>query len=111
MTRFAVQRHIVAGAPRRARWGKAKVCYWCGRSITYSDRPSPTQATREHLVPRADGGGGAANLATACLRCNNARNRDISWVPWKELPDALRRIGEPMRHTKDGRDYVKALRA
>lgn len=97
MTKFAVQRHIVAGAPKRARWGKAKQCYWCGISVTYSSVPSPTQATREHLVPRFDGGGMGSNIAVACLRCNNARRRDITWIPWRDVPIERRRVNVPMR--------------
>lgn len=108
MTRFAVQRHIVAGAPKRARWGRAKVCYWCGISVSYVKDNRPTMATREHLVPRADGGGMAGNIATACNRCNQARGRDLTWVPFRDLPSERRRVGVPMRW--NNATLVEALR-
>lgn len=110
MAKFSVQRHIVRGAPKRARWGKAKQCYWCGISVSYGIDNRPTQATREHLVPKSmEGGGGSTNIAVACKRCNSARGTDISWIPYRDIPMHLRVYAHPMRVT-NGHEYIPALK-
>lgn len=53
---------------------KADLCCWCGRK--------PITPTWEHIVPKADqGGGGYKNLTVACHKCNVARDR-TSIVLW-----------------------------
>lgn len=48
-------------------------CCYCGRR--FSDDPaSPQRATREHVIPKAQGGVGEwSNLVAACLDCNRKR--------------------------------------
>jgi 5-methylcytosine-specific restriction endonuclease McrA len=48
-------------------------CLYCGRRFT---RSGPTRPTLEHRKPRMDGGNDhVANLAAACLHCNQHRGR------------------------------------
>lgn len=86
---------------RRA-WGRAKTCCWCNITVSYykvpkGTRPRETAATREHIVPQADGGANGSNVRVACYRCNNARNRALDWILYADQPRDLRRTGQPMR--------------
>lgn len=60
-------------------------CYWCGKSVTLG-----VNATLEHVIPRSHGGSNrAANIVTACERCNAARADHPGPPPGidKPLPD------------------------
>jgi 5-methylcytosine-specific restriction endonuclease McrA len=59
-------------------------CHYCDEQMTmrnYHDLGvRPTDATIEHLVPRALGGGNALpNLVAACSRCNALGGRIDKW--------------------------------
>lgn len=95
--KFKAQRHFIAKALPKHRFGVAKKCYWCGVSLAYKGRFGPTHASREHLVPRFYGGKMGANIAAACHRCNQVRGHETDWVPWHGLPKETRRMGCPMR--------------
>lgn len=59
-------------------------CYWCGLPFTDAGVDS-YRRTREHLVPRARGGGGTAdNIAMAHALCNQKRGTSMDWVPFSE---------------------------
>lgn len=59
-------------------------CYWCGKILW------PKEATRDHKLPRTDGGGSAiANLVLACGPCNNFRG-DILFDDYEEMWKQLR---------------------
>lgn len=50
-------------------------CYWCGIQMNRIEH-HPKSATLDHLVRRADGGGGnAENLVVACRECNGKRGQ------------------------------------
>lgn len=56
-------------------------CYWCGCETTHYDgiEWKATDATIEHIIPLADGGGHTRdNLTCACARCNFGRG-DSNW--------------------------------
>jgi len=42
-------------------------CAYCGRNLT------PKTATKDHVVPRVQGGGDAGNILPACLICNRLK--------------------------------------
>lgn len=70
------------------RFGEARVCWWCGRRVFYGRdyRGDPTQATREHVVPKSIGGSGAKqNVVVACASCNSTRSSQTDWVPYIQL--------------------------
>ena len=51
-------------------------CHWCGEQMnsTFLD---PRSVTLDHVIPRADGGGGSTlNLVAACKECNERRGRE-----------------------------------
>lgn len=57
----------------------AFVCGYCGRDLRTA---SPRDLTLDHLLPRVAGGTNeAANLTTACLRCNSQR-QDRPWTDY-----------------------------
>ncbi len=57
-------------------------CYWCAKILW------PKEATRDHKLPRADGGGGAiANFVLACPSCNCQRGD----IPFEEFEDLWER--------------------
>lgn len=70
----------------RYRFGRAQHCFWCGVRVRYDGNPgTPDKATREHLLPRSQGGAWGVdgrNVVVACLRCNRERKTDIDWVPF-----------------------------
>lgn len=107
--RFAVLRALYR-APKRARWNETKRCYWCNRSVAYfyngGQLRRSARATREHIIPKSLGGGDGGNRVVACHRCNQARGRDLSWVPFKRLPSLIRKYAPLQR---DGDGYVEAL--
>ena len=75
------QRVTVAGAPALA--GK---CIHCNRRLVLRPDGEPvSQATIEHIVPRAHGGtDGLDNLAIACARCNAAKGHRHDHQPWSD---------------------------
>lgn len=100
--RFRDRRMLQPKADSHIRFGVAKRCCWCGISVAYKGkRNQPYQATREHIVPRSKGGGGARNIAVACRRCNTSRGTDSRWVFWRDIPQWLRKVGTPMRRVGD----------
>lgn len=57
-------------------------CFYCRRLMSFTqaiDHPEGRRITREHLIPRSQGGKGGANIVAACHRCNMDR-RDTSWL-------------------------------
>lgn len=97
--RFKAQRGIATKMaetlPTGARFGEAQVCWWCGRRVRYGRefRNTPTQATREHVVPRSLAGTGAgSNVVVACGQCNSTRRSDTDWVPYHRLADVATNI-------------------
>lgn len=49
-------------------WRKSsKVCFYCGQPLR------PGTATRDHVVPRSEGGGGGWNVVLACRPCNKRK--------------------------------------
>jgi 5-methylcytosine-specific restriction endonuclease McrA len=55
-------------------------CVWCGKAVGCTRLGLPSDATLDHLVPRAQGGGNRYwNLVTACRGCNS-RRRDMPAV-------------------------------
>lgn len=64
-------------------------CFYCdkGMSLPGSGMPANTQVTREHLMPKSQGGReGGPNLVAACYRCNQARGTQ----PWWEFLQHMR---------------------
>jgi 5-methylcytosine-specific restriction endonuclease McrA len=60
-------------------------CHYCGIPMTQRTiggaKARPTDATIEHLVPRALGGGNQLpNLVAACSRCNALGGRIDKWA-------------------------------
>lgn len=52
----------------------AKRCWYCGRS---------EQLTRDHVIPKAQGGQGGKNIMPACFECNQRKgNRDLIRYRW-----------------------------
>jgi hypothetical protein len=50
-------------------------CWWCGRS------PKDTARTREHLVPKSEGGlSTRENMRVACRGCNQRRGTERGWM-------------------------------
>lgn len=47
-------------------------CKYCG-CMTDLDIAGPTQATRDHVLPRAMGGKQSGNLVLACRLCNETK--------------------------------------
>lgn len=75
---------VVDEVRRKDGWRRSRRCYWCGWGVTYdrSQFNTPTQATREHLVPLSRGGSGShGNVVVACKSCNNARGNQTDWIP------------------------------
>ena len=71
---------------------KPSRCFWCGRQMawrTNSTTPRDTLATREHVKPRSQGGGGGANLVAACAACNQRRGTQMDWVPFRSGFEAM----------------------
>ena len=75
------------GNPKQKRKGLRLRCYWCNTPIRLIN-PNRDQhgrfpkngATREHLIPKSQGGGGGANIVFACRRCNTERGSDTTWA-------------------------------
>ncbi len=59
----------------------ATACWWCGRSLSHPQSPKDTARTREHLVPKSEGGRSTRdNLRVACRRCNQTRGVEAGWM-------------------------------
>ena len=57
------------------------VCHWCGLGFSGSD--PKLRRSREHLIPRSEGGGGLPdNIVAAHTICNTQRKSDTRWVPF-----------------------------
>lgn len=51
-------------------------CIYCNNkmSANHHDRDADNHATKEHILPRSEGGGNELfNIVLACRKCNNAR--------------------------------------
>jgi 5-methylcytosine-specific restriction endonuclease McrA len=83
--------HWIRDSKRRAIYARDGFrCLWCTRSV----EPG-VDATLDHFLPRAMGGGNTAdNLLTACKPCNDSR-QDMPAI-WFGSPDALSRIVEQL---------------
>jgi len=80
------KRITVSNVPGAEAWRKGKHCLWCGRAVRYGALRDPLQATREHYVPRSEGGSTSSkNIAVACAQCNNTRGSNMDWVPFEML--------------------------
>jgi len=59
-------------------------CYLCGRTFRKitcrHDEKLPDGPTIEHIVPRAQGGGGLGNIAIAHRRCNTRKGMNTPTV-------------------------------
>ena len=71
-------------------------CVWCGRPVWRGfpgiRRQRSYQATEDHLIPKARGGGsGLSNIVTACFRCNHLRTNKpmLPTMPEARLRRAL----------------------
>jgi 5-methylcytosine-specific restriction endonuclease McrA len=106
---------------RRVRAAKAQAyrCIYCGLPVcegeeqlaAFAARHRITrraarvlQCTAEHLIARKDGGGnGAANIAAACLTCNQRRHRRKNALPADDFrAHVSRRVQAGRWHT----DYL-----
>jgi 5-methylcytosine-specific restriction endonuclease McrA len=48
-------------------------CFWCNRKVCIGGK-GKTQATKDHVLPKAKGGrGGVENIVLACAPCNNKK--------------------------------------
>lgn len=47
-------------------------CHYCKRPMNLGGG-GPSHATRDHVVPRAQGGKDAGNLVAACVTCNQRK--------------------------------------
>ena len=53
-------------------------CYLCGEAVEIGDETSPRYATLDHVVPLSKGGADSiANLALACLECNQRKGASM----------------------------------
>lgn len=86
-------------------WKRRTRCYWCNIRVSFTGGLDDSRATREHLVPRSQGGGGGQNITVACARCNHARGCNKGWIPFDAQeqwinhiePGLYRRMGMPLR--------------
>jgi hypothetical protein len=101
----------------RARLGPN--CYYCRqemvfRKVAHGKKPGPRQATREHLIPKVEGGDNRPdNIVLACYHCNMRQNQlwwlaqattekgKSKYVRIKQLVDNDRK--EPVRFREDDR--------
>ncbi|MBN9034970.1 MAG: HNH endonuclease [Rhizobiales bacterium] len=68
-------------------------CYYCERMMTLGPHPT-LKATRDHVVPRAEGGfDHMSNYVAACLQCNGARGT----IPADLFRRYVRRFGPPQQ--------------
>ena len=70
-------------AQRSERMVGSATCYWCG--LRYDPLHPWFRRTREHLVPRSNGGRNSqSNVVGAHSRCNNQRGVDMRWQPFSQ---------------------------
>jgi len=54
-------------------------CYYCGVQLTRENK------TKDHRIPRSQGGQGGPNLVACCMRCNNLKRDMPAEVFWSML--------------------------
>lgn len=76
---------------RPERWKKAKkrkrvdrLCVYCKRQLTQAGTGQSTSLTRDHFVPKSQGG---RITYACCLACNNLKGDMLPWE-WREFTDA-----------------------
>lgn len=47
-------------------------CYWCKRQLQSTESPSRTAATRDHVIPKSQGG---RHSVWSCWACNNLKGQ------------------------------------
>lgn len=95
------------------------LCHYCGIEMTMT-RQRHNTCTREHVIPRAHGGGNhKENIVGACAVCNNARG-DSDYLTFKLMVETYGRphgdpFGDRYRVTsperRQKREAEKALTA
>lgn len=49
-------------------------CFWCGRQVQMKVKAVADAASRDHIIPRSEGGSDDLNnLVLSCFRCNQER--------------------------------------
>ena len=65
-------------------------CYWCKKPVQIVKMPPfpPHAATRDHVIPKAFGGGNTQdNIVIACRRCNSRRGSSAAGWSGDAQPD------------------------
>lgn len=62
-------------------------CFYCHAALAWN------QATRDHLIPKSRGGGGAGNCVWACQACNNDK-ADLMPMAYVGDPRLMRKLYE-----------------
>ena len=74
------------------------LCKYCKRIMVLGGR-ADTEATKDHVIPRADGGGRIKNnIVAACRRCNLAKGD----MPLEEFMTRFNKASDTGRDGKNG---------
>lgn len=77
-------------------------CFYCRCMMSFTQsctHPEGRRITREHLIPRSQGGKGGANVVAACTRCNQARGNK-PWLSFYCSP-AITRLRYQAKHDRE----------
>jgi len=93
------------GRRKTARWSLAYLfhkqdglCKYCKREMVLGGRAG-TEATKDHVIPMAEGGGRIKNnIVAACRRCNLAKGD----MPLGEFMTRFNKASDAGRDGKDG---------
>lgn len=95
----------------RAGW----ICSYCGVKLRCGvcdpEGHDTRQATRDHVIPRARGGLGGANLVAACLSCNARKGAGLGETLGAGLVLESSRSRSEARRVGDGRCTGKRFRS
>lgn len=76
-------------------------CFWCGKALSsYFGYNAPNSATRDHVIPRSEGGSDSTkNIVVSCRACNQFRQHFTYSKEWptKSARKKLRLIGRRMK--------------
>lgn len=94
------RRHQVSAGLARLHHRQRGLCAYCKRRMRLTLKPIDEQATRDHVIPRCDGG---TRVVAACRECNNRKGSMAPGV-FMDLLNGSRHASSEIRRSEESPD-------